>query len=880
MKVAVVGGGINGLISAYVLRNAGVEVVLFEKEEYLGNHSKMIKFNDIDLDLGFNLSNPFVTSPNMMELFENLGVEMETSNMSFSVSLDKGRGYEWGTRNDLSSLFAQMNNIFNPYFWKMIREVIKFKDDVINYLDVMDNKKSEIDPNETLGQFLKSRGYSKTFEQAYVAPILCSIWSCSSAKVLNFSAFLVLSFLQNHYLLQLFGEPQWITIKQHSQSYVKKIQEVLKSRGCEIRIGSKVDSISTSNEGCIVSYGHGYSQEIYDACIIATHAPETLRILGKQATPDELKVLAAFQYVYSDIYLHGDKDFMPQNPKIWSAWNFLGNTNNKVYLTYWLNVLLNLGETSLPFLATLNPEEQPKDILFKWSTGHSIPTVDAFKALNELHTIQGKRKLWFCGAYQGYGSLEDGVKACINATHNVLGKSFSVLNNPKCMVPSLTERGARLFVTKFLCRYISIGSLTIMEEGGKIFTFKGIISDNLPQKVVLRVHTPQFYWKIMTQADLGLADAYINGDFSFMDKNEGLLNLILVLIANKDTNASIAKLKKRRGWWSPPLFTASIASAKYFYQHASRKNSIAQARTNISRHYDLSNELFSLFLDDTMTYSCAIFKREDEDLRIAQLRKISILIKKARINKNHKVLDIGCGWGTLAIEIVKQTGCHCTGITLSKEQFKYAQNRVKDLGLQDHIEVLLCDYRQLSNTNKYDRIISCGMIEAVGHEFMEDFFSSCESVLAENGLLVLQFISTPDESYEEYRLKAGFIKEYIFQGGCLPSLSRITTAMANASRLSVEHLENIGIHYYQTLRFWRKNFLNNKSKILELGFDERFLRTWEYYFDYCAAGFKSRTLGDYQIVFSRPGNVATFEDPYEEIPSAFNHSFEGTSSLY
>ncbi|KAG7011454.1 ufaA1, partial [Cucurbita argyrosperma subsp. argyrosperma] len=313
-------------------------------------------------------------------------------------------------------------------------------------------------------------------------------------------------------------------------------------------------------------------------------------------------------------------------------------------------------------------------------------------------------------------------------------------------VLSLTEKGARLFVTRFLGRYISTGSLTTMEDGGQIFTFEGTISNSFQPKVVLKVHTPQFYWKVMKEADLGLADAYINGEFSLMDKEEGLLNLILLLIANNGTLN-----KSTRRWWSPPLFTATIASAKYFFQHTLRKNTIAQARKNISRHYDLSNELFSLFLDDTMVYSCAIFKREDEDLRMAQLRKISALIKKARINKKHKVLDIGCGWGTLAIELVKQTGCHCTDITLSKQQLKYAQKRVQDLGLQDQIEFLLCDYRELSSTTKYDRILSCEMIEAVGHEFMEDFFGTCESALEENGLLVLPFISVPDESYEEHR---------------------------------------------------------------------------------------------------------------------------------
>uniref|UniRef100_A0A2P2LGS2 Tuberculostearic acid methyltransferase UfaA1 isoform X1 n=1 Tax=Rhizophora mucronata TaxID=61149 RepID=A0A2P2LGS2_RHIMU len=155
------------------------------------------------------------------------------------------------------------------------------------------------------------------------------------------------------------------------------------------------------------------------------------------------------------------------------------------------------------------------------------------------------------------------------------------------------------------------------------------------------------------------------------------------------------------------------------------------------------------------------------------------------------------------------------------------------------------------------------MIEAVGHEYMEKFFACCESALAEDGLLVLQFISIPEERYDEYRQSSDFIKEYIFPGGCLPSLTRITSAMAASSRLCVEHVENIGFHYYQTLRCWRKNFLESKSKILKLGFSEKFIRTWEYYFNYCAAGFKTRTLGNYQVVFSRPGNDAALGDPYK-----------------
>ncbi|KAG1361485.1 putative Cyclopropane fatty acid synthase [Cocos nucifera] len=689
MRVAIVGAGISGLVSAYVLAKAGVDVVLYEKEDYLGGHARTVNFDGIYLDLGFMVFNG-VTYPNMMEFFESLGVDMEISDMSFSVSLDEGKDYEWGSRNGLTSLFAQKSNVINPYFWQMLHEIIKFKHDVIKYLDELENN-PDLDRNETLEHFIKLHGYSQLFQKAYLVPICASIWSCPSEGVMSFSAFSVLSFCRNHHLLQV-----------------------------------KTPLIS-----------------------------------------------------FSDIYLHHDKSLMPQNPSAWSAWNFLGTTNNGVCVTYWLNVLQNLGSTNMPFLVTLNPRCVPKHTLLKWTTSHPIPSVAASKASLELEKIQGKRGIWFCGAYQGFGFHEDGLKhetwdilqTGIVAANSVLGKDCVILRNPRHMVPSLLETGARLIVTRFLEKYVSTGCLTFLEEGGTIFVFEGTNKKSCV-KSILKIHDPLFYWKVATEADLGLAYAYINRYFSVVDEQEGLLDLFMILIVNRDLNYS-SKSKTRRGWWTPILFTAGLQSARYFLRHISRHNTVAQTPKNISCHYDLSNEFFSLFLDETMTYSSAIFKTENEDLKVAQLRKISLLIKKARIKAKHEILEIGCGWGSLAIEVVRQTGCKYTGITLSEEQLNE-------------------------------------MIEGVGHEYMEDFFGCCESLLAEDGLFVLQFISIPDKRYDEYRRSSDFIKEYIFPGGCIPSLSRITSAMAATSRFCVEHVENIGIHYYETLRYWRNNFMQNK----------------------------------------------------------------------
>ncbi|KAG5611475.1 hypothetical protein H5410_022756 [Solanum commersonii] len=666
-----------------------------------------------------------VTYPNLMEFFEFLGVDMEISDMSFSVSLDQGRGCEWGTRNEFSSLFAQKTNVLNPYFWQMIREIIRFKQDVISYLEELDNN-PDIDCNETLGQFIGSHGYSELFQKAYLVTLLfvlvvdfdtCSDMCFNLVLPLGRSNGLFCLFhsfiLSHHHLLQLFGLPQLLTIRRRSHTYVNKVKEELEKIGCQIRTGCEVNFVSTNEEGCSVDCNDG-ATEVYDGCIIAVHAPDTLKMLGKEATYDETRILSAFHYVYSDTYLHHDKTFLSRNPAVWSACNFFGTINNRGCTTYWLNIIQNLGESKLPYLVTVDPPHTPEYTLVKWRTRHLVPSVAASKASRELHQIQGKRGIWFCGAYHGYGSNVNGLKVVLLlqikiltysenylesfaafvddcdifvppqagavAADGMLRRNCSVLYNPKHLVPTWPETGARLLVTRFFKSYIQTGCIILL-EGGTIFTFQGT-DRKCSLKVSLTIHNMQFYWKVATQADLGLADAFIHGDFSFVDKNEGLLNLFMIFIANRDLKASVRTSSKKRGWWTPLLFTAALSSAKYFIRHVSNRNTLTQARRNISLHYNLSNELFSLYLDETMTYSCAVFKSEDEDLKVAQLRKISLLIEKAKISKEHHILEIGFGWGTLAMEVVKQTGCKYTGITLSEKQLEYAQLRVEQAGLQ------------------------------------------------------------------------------------------------------------------------------------------------------------------------------------------------------
>ncbi|KZV54311.1 (S)-coclaurine N-methyltransferase [Dorcoceras hygrometricum] len=532
---------------------------------------------------------------------------------------------------------------------------------------------------------------------------------------------------------------------------------------------------------------------------------------------------------------------MPKNPTAWSAWNFTETMNNQVCVTYWLNLLQDISDKGLPFLVTLNPPRTPKLALLKWPIGRPFPSVAASKASSELRLIQGKRNIWFSGAYQGYGFHENGVKAGIRAANGLLRKRCDIVNNHhKRMVVSWPEAAARLIVTKFLKGFISSGCLILLEDGGTTLAFEGTTRKSL-LKVSLSIHSPQFYCKVATKGDIGLAEAYIDGDFSLVDSNEGLVNLFMLFATNKDLASVSAVLTDESGRWAPKLVSSLTASSRFFFKEDWRQS--RASRSNLL-HYDLGNELFALFLDETMSFSCAIYETQVEDLMIAQLRKIHALIEKARIGKDHHVLEIGCGWGSIGIEAVSRTGCMYTGITLSKKQLEYARKKAKEAGLQDRIKFLLCDHWELLNGEKYDRIISCETIEAKRHESMEEYFRCCESLLAEDGLLVLQFISIQDQMYKR---TSDFIEHYFFPSTYLPSLARITSAVASTSKLSVLHLEDIGIHYYRTLKTWRENFLRNKSKIFSLGFDEKFIRTWEYYYDYIAAGIKSTSFKDYQV---------------------------------
>lgn len=398
--------------------------------------------------------------------------------------------------------------------------------------------------------------------------------------------------------------------------------------------------------------------------------------------------------------------------------------------------------------------------------------------------------------------------------------------------PSLMERLATRVVTRFFSQ-LDHGRMTLVNPDGECLMFGAV--DGRPQ-VTIRVHRRRFFTRAMTAADIGFGESYTDGDWSSPD----LVALLTLLSLREEA------INDRRLW---PALAGRMVN---FLLHLRRNNSPNGSRRNISAHYDLGNAFYRLFLDPTMCYSSGIFTSADDNLQQAQINKIEAILSKAEIGPEDHVLEIGCGWGGFALEAVRRTGCRLLAITVSQEQFNWVCQRVREEGLEDRIEVQLTDYRHVEG-RQFSKIISIEMIEAVGHRHLPDYFFVLDRLLTPGGRIVLQAITMPDQKYRAYRLGSDWIRKHIFPGGHLPSLGAMTAAMAQTTRLNIVAMEDIGFHYVRTLALWREALLAHRSRVLELGFDERFLRKWEYYFSYCQAGFHNRLVRNYHLTLARMG---------------------------
>ncbi|MET0556259.1 MAG: cyclopropane-fatty-acyl-phospholipid synthase family protein [Vicinamibacteria bacterium] len=353
----------------------------------------------------------------------------------------------------------------------------------------------------------------------------------------------------------------------------------------------------------------------------------------------------------------------------------------------------------------------------------------------------------------------------------------------------------------------------------------------------IRIHRDAFFRRFVLQGDLGAGESYMDGDWTAED-----LPLFVKLVL----------LNRRHLPLDTPL-TKALNLGNDLLQRL-RANTRSGSRRNIRYHYDLSNDFFALFLDETMTYSSALFAHEGQPLAQAQRDKFRGLAEKVRLGPRDHLLEIGCGWGGFAVFAAQQYGCRVTGITISEQQYRLARQRVRDEGLEDRVEIRLQDYRDL--TGRFDKIVSIEMFEALGQENWGPFFRKCEDVLAPEGLMALQAISIPDHRFDEYTRHCDWLQKWIFPGSLLASTLGVARALASVGSLGIHHLEDVGIHYALTLRRWRAAFLGNLDRVRALGFDERFIRMWDYYLATCEAAFETRTLGNLQLVLTRDMNAS------------------------
>ena len=348
------------------------------------------------------------------------------------------------------------------------------------------------------------------------------------------------------------------------------------------------------------------------------------------------------------------------------------------------------------------------------------------------------------------------------------------------------------------------------------------------------VHDPSFYRMAALNGSVGAGEAYMDGHWDCDD----LVALVRILVRNRDRLDALERGPARlggaimRGW------------------HALMRNTRAGSRRNIAAHYDLGNDLFKLFLDESMMYSSAIYMDESESLEVAAKRKLDRICQKLDLKPHHHVVEIGTGWGGFAIHAAKHYGCKVTTTTISREQYELARERVDAAGLQDRVELLLEDYRDLTGT--YDRLVSIEMIEAIGPQYIDTYFAKVSALLKPDGMALIQAITIEEHRYQQALKAVDFIQRYVFPGSFIPALAPMLRAVARNTDMKLYNLEDIGPSYALTLRAWRERFMARLAEVRDMGYPTRFIRLWQFYLCYCEGGFLERSIGDVQMLLCKP----------------------------
>ncbi|WP_045378103.1 SAM-dependent methyltransferase [Vibrio campbellii] len=418
-----------------------------------------------------------------------------------------------------------------------------------------------------------------------------------------------------------------------------------------------------------------------------------------------------------------------------------------------------------------------------------------------------------------------------------------MLNTTSMAMPrelTTTQKAARGVLFQCLQK-MEIGCLTVIEsfktettERSERFSTPNGEYNGEPVVATIEVKHPGFYSRILQGGSIAAGEAYMDGWWDSPD----LTALMKLMALNM---RALDKLEEQGSWLTKLL---------YKFSHWSNRNSQENSRKNIHAHYDLGNNLYEAFLDTNMLYSSALYNEADDSLEQAQINKMDRLCQQLELKASDHVIEIGTGWGAMAIYMAEQYGCQVTTTTISEEQYAYAEQKIKERGLEGKVTLLKEDYRNLTGT--YDKLVSIEMIEAVGKQFLPSYIKKCESLLKSGGLMAIQAITIADQRYDYYSNNVDFIQKYIFPGGFLPSVTSLTQATTKYSDLVTRDLFDIGLDYAKTLNEWHHRFNQAESEVRSFGYDDRFVRMWRYYLSYCEGGFLARTISAVHMTFQRP----------------------------
>jgi len=393
------------------------------------------------------------------------------------------------------------------------------------------------------------------------------------------------------------------------------------------------------------------------------------------------------------------------------------------------------------------------------------------------------------------------------------------------------DRLCRKFTLNFLSQ-LQHGAITVSEAGVE----QHFGDKHADLKTTITVVDPAFYQKLVLAGSVGGGEAYIHGFW----RCDNLTALVQIFARN------LAVLDKMDSTW------ARLSRPLLKMLNYRNRNTVSQSKRNIAAHYDLGNAMYQLFLDQSMMYSSAVYPSASATLAEAQQHKLKQICERLQLRASDHLIEIGTGWGSMAIYAAQHYGCKVTTTTISQEQFDYTQARVRELGLEQQITLLFKDYRELEGT--FDKLVSIEMIEAVGDDFLDEYFEKCSSLLKPDGIMVLQAITMVDNRYQQYVREVDFIKRFIFPGGCLPSISRMANAVADKTDLVIRQIQDIGFDYAKTLKDWCDNFMAERDAVHQLGYDDNFIRLWHFYLCYCEGGFRERATSAVHLVLTKPQN--------------------------